>query len=121
MPSGFRAPGAAARLPIKASGSSMLTNSGTINVSGPGIRSTATFTSAFPLFRTPVGGSAAARHAIDILATAQQIGDQPRNSILMTLRPATFDRDVLPLEITTSFSLKTAKVLSPDRPPNHSC
>ena len=102
----------------------MLINSGTINVSGPnlaGIRSTETFTSAFPLFRTPVGGSAAARHAIDILATAQQIGDQPRNSTLMTLRPATFDRDVLPLEITTSFSLKTAKVLSPDRPPNHSC
>ena len=30
----------------------------------------------------------------------------------MTLRPAIFDRDVLPLEITTSFSLKTAKALS---------
>jgi hypothetical protein len=43
---------------------SMLINSGTINVSGPGIRSTATFTSAFPLFRTR---SAAARHAIDLL------------------------------------------------------
>jgi len=50
---------------------SMLINSGTINVSGPnlaGIQSTETFTSAFPLFRTPVGGSAAARHAIDLLA-----------------------------------------------------